>query len=46
LALNRLDLAIEAAERVLERHPDQPEAGVLLASALLRRRDSAAWRRP
>jgi protein O-GlcNAc transferase len=39
LVLNRLDLAIEAAERVLERHPDQPEAGVLLASALLRRRD-------
>jgi tetratricopeptide (TPR) repeat protein len=37
--LNRLDLAIEAAERVLARHPDQPEAGVLLASALLRRRD-------
>ena len=39
--LNRLDLAIEAAERVLARHPDQPEAGVLLASALLRRRHFA-----
>jgi predicted O-linked N-acetylglucosamine transferase (SPINDLY family) len=41
LELGRVDQAIEAAERVLEAHPAQAEASVLLASALLRRRDFA-----
>ena len=39
LELGRIDQAIEAAERVLKAHPAQPEASILLASALLRRRD-------
>ncbi len=39
LELGRAEQAIEAAERVLAKHPDQAEAGILLASALLRRRD-------
>jgi predicted O-linked N-acetylglucosamine transferase (SPINDLY family) len=39
LELGRVDQAIEAAERVLQAHPGQAEASVLLASALLRRRD-------
>jgi predicted O-linked N-acetylglucosamine transferase (SPINDLY family) len=39
LELGRIDQAIEAAERVLQAHPAQAEASVLLASALLRRRD-------
>jgi predicted O-linked N-acetylglucosamine transferase (SPINDLY family) len=39
LELGRIDQAIEAAGRVLQAHPDQPEASILLASALLRRRD-------
>jgi protein O-GlcNAc transferase len=37
--LGLIDQAIEAAERVLQAHPAQAEATVLLASALLRRRD-------
>jgi protein O-GlcNAc transferase len=41
LELGRVEQAIEAAERVLAKHPDQAEAGILLASALLRRRDYA-----
>jgi protein O-GlcNAc transferase len=41
LDLGRIDQAIEAAERVLKAHPAQAEASVLLASALLRRRDFA-----
>ena len=41
LELGRVDLAIEAAERVLKKHPGQTEASILLASALLRRRDFA-----
>ncbi|HLT01490.1 MAG TPA: hypothetical protein VK001_04895, partial [Geminicoccaceae bacterium] len=41
LELNRLDEAIEGAEQVLRAHPGQAEASVLLASALLRRRDFA-----
>jgi tetratricopeptide (TPR) repeat protein len=39
LELGRIDQAIEAAERVLQAHPAQAEASILLASALLRRRD-------
>ena len=39
LELGRVGQAIEAAERVLTAHPGQAEASVLLASALLRRRD-------
>ena len=39
LELGSVDLAIDAAERVLRKHPGQSEAGTLLASALLRRRD-------
>ncbi len=39
LELGRVEQAIKAAERVLAKHPDQAEAGILLASALLRRRD-------
>jgi protein O-GlcNAc transferase len=39
LELGRVDQAIEAAEQVLSAHPAQAEASVLLASALLRRRD-------
>ena len=39
LELGRVELAIEAAERVLKTHPGQTEASILLASALLRRRD-------
>src|SRR5262245_22673344 len=39
LELGRIDQAIEAAEHVLQAHPAQPEASILLASALLRRRD-------
>ncbi len=39
LELGRIDQAIEAAERVLQAHPGQAEASILLASALLRRRD-------
>jgi protein O-GlcNAc transferase len=39
LELGRVELAIEAAGRVLKRHPGQTEASILLASALLRRRD-------
>jgi predicted O-linked N-acetylglucosamine transferase (SPINDLY family) len=39
LELGRVDQAIEAAERVLQAHPAQAESSILLASALLRRRD-------